>query len=113
MKFFRFYRIYNSFFNSGSRQPSKTAYQKIKGEQFYINGKPTFKGRYWNGYKIEGLLPNSRMVQGIFDDRNPETRNQWAYADTKKWDADRNTNEFIAAMPVWKQHGLLAVTLKS
>ncbi len=37
----------------------------IVGEMFCINGEPTFKGRIWNGYKIEGLLPNSRMVQGI------------------------------------------------
>ncbi|MFN8346880.1 MAG: hypothetical protein U0X91_17900 [Spirosomataceae bacterium] len=91
--------------------PKRMTQVSIKGEQFYINGRPTFKGRVWNGHKIEGLLPNSRMVQGIFDDRNPNTRAQWAYPDTKQWDAVRNTDEFIAAMPVWKQHGLLAVTL--
>ena len=33
-----------------------------------------------------GLLFNSRMVQGIFDDLNPATRDQFQYADTKKWD---------------------------
>lgn len=33
-----------------------------------------------------GLLSNSRMVQGIFDDLNPATRDQFQYADTKKWD---------------------------
>ena len=43
----------------------------IRGNQFYINGKPTYPGRYWKGHKIEGLLINSRMVQGIFDDLNP------------------------------------------
>jgi hypothetical protein len=83
----------------------------IKGEQFYINGKPTFTGRSWQGFKIEGLLPNSRMVQGIYDDENPETRQRWVYPDTKKWDADRNTEEFVDAMPEWKKHGLLAFTL--
>lgn len=51
------------------------------------------------------------MVQGIFDDLNPETRNRWAYPDTKKWDAARNTREFIAAMPSWKQHGVLSFTI--
>ncbi len=91
--------------------PKRNTKISIVGEKFYINGKPTFKGRVWNGYKIEGLLPNSRMVQATFDDRNPTTRAQWAYPDTKQWDADRNTDEFLAAMPVWKQHGLLAVTL--
>ena len=75
---------------------------EIKGQQFYINGKPTYEGRTWKGNKIEGLLMNSRMVQGIFDDSNPETVVEFTYADTKKWDADRNTNEFVAAMPLWK-----------
>lgn len=98
-------------FQAIANPPKRTTKVSIKGEQFYINGQPTFKGRVWNGHKIEGLLPNSRMVQGIFDDRNPETRAQWAYTDTKQWDANRNTNEFLAAMPVWKQHGLLAITL--
>jgi len=35
----------------------------IDGEKFLINGVPTYKGRTWQGYKIEGLLMNSRMVQ--------------------------------------------------
>jgi hypothetical protein len=42
---------------------------------------------------------------------NPETRGKWAYPDTGKWDAERNTREFIAAMPEWKNHGLLAFTI--
>ena len=54
----------------------------IKGEKFYINGTPTFEGRTWQGYPVEGLLPNSRMVQGIFDDLNPETVSKWKYPDT-------------------------------
>lgn len=83
----------------------------IVGDSFFINGKPTYAGRTWNGHSIEGLLFNSRMVQGIFDDLNPETSSQWAYPDTRKWDAERNTNEFIAAMPEWRRHGLLAFTL--
>jgi hypothetical protein len=35
----------------------------------------------------------------------------WKYPDTQKWDPERNTREFIAAMPEWKKHGLLAITL--
>jgi hypothetical protein len=50
------------------------------------------------------------MVQGIFDDRNPETRSRWNYPDGP-WDADRNSREFIAAMPLWKAKGLLAFTI--
>lgn len=83
----------------------------ISGEKFRIGGQPTYKGRVWNGHPVEGLLMNSRMVQATFDDRNPATTARWAYPDTKTWDADRNTSEFIAMMPVWRRHGLLAVTL--
>ncbi|MCS6861830.1 MAG: hypothetical protein NZT92_16110 [Abditibacteriales bacterium] len=83
----------------------------IHGDMFYINGRPTYEGRTWQGFKIEGLLMNARLVQGIFDDLNPETRKQWAYPDTGTWDAERNTREFIAAMPEWRKHGLLALTL--
>lgn len=83
----------------------------IQGNQFYINGEPTYKGRTWDGNKIEGLLFNSRMVQGIFDDLNPETKDRFNYPDNNIWDADRNTNEFVAAMKEWYDHGLLAFTL--
>src|SRR6266404_5892452 len=83
----------------------------IDGEKFTINGWPTYSGRTWHGKKIEGLLLNSRMVQAIFDDRNPETVGRWIYPDTKTWDPDRNTRDFVAAMPEWRHHGLLAVTV--
>lgn len=83
----------------------------IVGDQFFINGQPTYPGRTWRGNRIEGLLLNSRMVHGIFDDLNLKTAKRWAYPDTGRWDAERNTREFIAAMPQWKARGLLAFTL--
>ena len=83
----------------------------IVGDAFYINGKPTYEGRTWRGHKIQGLLMNSRMVQGIFDDRNSNTVKRWAYPDTGRWQAERNTGEFLAAMPEWRRHGLLAFTI--
>lgn len=83
----------------------------IENDQFYINDTLTYPGRYWQNYKIEGLLMNSRMVQGIFDDLNPKTQAGFRYPDTGKWDPNRNTREFIAAMPSWKNNGLLAFTL--
>ncbi len=83
----------------------------IKGDQFYINGALTYPQTTWQGNKIEGLLFNSRMVQGIFDDLNPATRSSFAYPDTKTWDAERNTNEFILAMDDWYKQGLVAITL--
>ena len=82
----------------------------IEGDSFTINGKPTYAGVSYQGRKIEGLLLNSRMVQGIFDDLNGETRELWNYPDGA-WDPDRNTDEFIAAMPTWRESGLLAFTL--
>src|SRR5262245_1531106 len=91
--------------------PARKTEVTIKADAFRINGGLTYKGRTWNGKKVEGLLLNSRMVQATFDDLNPETRGKWVYPDTKKWDADRNTREFVAAMPEWRKHGLLAVTL--
>ncbi len=83
----------------------------IQGDRFLINGKPTYPGRTYKGHRIEGLLMNSRMVQGIFDDRNPETVKKWAYPDTGKWDPERNVREFLAAMPEWRRHGLLSFTV--
>jgi len=83
----------------------------IDGDAFHINGRPTYPGRTWKGHRIEGLLFNARLVQGIFDDLNARTRGHWVYPDSKRWDPDRNTREFLAAMPAWRRHGLLAFTL--
>ncbi len=83
----------------------------IRGEQFFLNGKPTYAGRSYKGMKIEGLLMNVRAVQATFDDLNPATRSKWAYPDTGKWDPERNLNEFLAALPEWRRHGLLAFTV--
>lgn len=84
---------------------------EIRGDRFFLNGRPTYEGRAYQGHRVEGLLMNTRMVQGTFDDRNPETVSRWAYPDTSKWDPERNTREFLAAMPQWKAHGCLAFTL--
>jgi hypothetical protein len=65
----------------------------------------------FNGVKIEGLLLNARLVQGIFDDLNPETRKLWTYPDGAAFDADRNTREFVAAMAEWRRRGLVSFTI--
>ena len=54
---------------------------------------------------------NSRMTNAVFDDENPITSDLWAYPDTDEWDPDRNTDEFIAQLPIYRAHGLLAVTV--
>jgi len=91
--------------------PVRKTKVEIEGSKFKINGEFINKGRVWNGIEIEGLLFNTRMVQGIFDDKNPETVSKWAYPDTGKWDPDRNTKEFIDAMPLWQSKGVLGFTI--
>lgn len=96
--------------NSAMAQRRRTTIA-IDGDRFLLNGKPTYQGRTFEGMKIEGLLMNTRMVQGTFDDENPETVSRWKYPDTGKWDAERNNREFLAAMPEWRKHGVLGFTV--
>ena len=93
------------------QQAARRTEVSIRGDGFLINGEPTYKGRTFNGRKVEGLLMNIRVVQGIFEDKTPETAGRWAYPDTGRFDPERNTREFIAAMPEWRQHGVLAFTI--
>ncbi len=96
---------------AGRPVPERRTTVAIDGDTFLVNGAPTHEGRTWNGRRIEGLLFNSRMIQGTFHDLNPETRHKWAYPDTGRWDPWRNTREFTAAMPAWRAHGLLSFTV--
>lgn len=92
-------------------QKKKETVVSIEKEQFLVNGSLTYSNRKWNNYRIEGLLMNARMVQGIFDDLNPETQNKWQYPDTHRWDPDQNTDEFVKSMKTWNDHGLLSFTI--
>ena len=83
----------------------------IVGDKFTINGEYTFEGEHWRGMSIEGLLPNARVVNGVFDDLNPETRQTFVYPDTKLWSPDRNTDEFVEAMGDWRKAGMLAIAI--
>src|SRR5688572_687045 len=96
---------------SVSAAPARKTSVSIIGREFLINGKPTYEGRQWRGHNIQGLLMNSRMVQGIFEDLNTNTVQRWAYPDSRKYDPERNTREFLSAMPEWRRHGLLAFTI--
>ena len=78
----------------------------IEGARFLINGEVTSPGK-----PAEGLLLNTRRAQAIFDDANPTTVGFWAYPDTHTWDAQRNTNEFVAMLPTYAQHGIHLVTV--
>jgi hypothetical protein len=80
----------------------------IAGNAFHINGKPTYPGRSFRGTKVEGQLFTSRMVNCIINDQNPETRGMWAWRDGP-WDPERNTAEFIAALPLYRSRGLTSI----
>jgi hypothetical protein len=67
----------------------------IAGGGWQINGQVTYPGS-----RAQGLLMNVRMVNSTFGDRNkPE------------FDADANTARFIAQIPDYRAHGVLAFTL--
>ena len=78
----------------------------IRGTSVYVNDVITNKGS-----AAEGLLLNSRMVQAVFDDANPSTVGEWAYPDTAVWDAQRNVDEFVSAIPSYAAKGLDGVTI--
>lgn len=84
---------------------------QIVDQAFWLDGRPTYAGRVFEGKPVEGLLFNVRAVQATFDDANPETRQLWAYPDTGVWDPQRNVDEFCAALPLWRDHGVLGFTV--
>ncbi|MCL4401233.1 MAG: hypothetical protein M1436_01025, partial [Acidobacteria bacterium] len=106
---------------------SQTTVVGIRGSQFTINGHPTYTGA--SGFpgadtNLTGTLLNVRAVQALFDDANypgsgsrahPYSSNTMGavafdYPDGK-WDPERNTREFIDALPSWRRCGLLAFTV--
>ena len=82
--------------------PADKTTVSIVGDAFHLNGSPTYPGREWRGHKVEGRLMNSRMVQGIFDDRNSATVKRWAYPNTGKWDASATPTNSSRPCP-WKK----------
>lgn len=96
--------------HTAAAAPERKTTVSIDGRAFQINGRPTYAGRSYNGMNVEGLLFNARLVQGVFDDANPQTRKNWVYPDGP-WDPDRNTREFVAAMPAWRARGLVSFTI--
>lgn len=83
----------------------------IKADKFYMNGKLTYSD--FPGAKKEalGLLMNSRMVQATFDDENAETAKLFVYPDGSQLDPNRQTDEFIAMLPEYRRHGVIACTV--
>lgn len=81
----------------------------IDGVNWYVNGVVTYPGRVWvnpdSGLSrnIEGLMMNSRMASGVFDDTDGTIDPVMS-----PWDPRGNTEDFIAQMQSWRDHGLLA-----
>ena len=65
--------------SAAASSPARRSTVSIVGDEFLINSRPTYPGRVWQGHRIQGLLLNARLVQGIFDDLNPATAQRWAY----------------------------------
>jgi hypothetical protein len=84
---------------AGQTSQERRTQVEIRGEDFWIDGEPTYRGRAWRDQRIEGLLFNARMVQATFDDLNPDTRHLWAYPDSGEWDPERNGREFVQMVP--------------
>jgi hypothetical protein len=99
----------------------------IKGSEFTINGKPTYTAA--QGFpsadpNLKGTLLNVRAVQAIFDDANYPRGGSKAHPyhspamGTIAFDypggpyrAERNVDEFMAALPSWRRAGVLAFTV--
>lgn len=99
-------------------QATKTTVS-FDGARILINGQPTYGGRE----QIEGLLFNIRTVNATFDDTlgvvdwwdddgSLEGNDHAGYG---KWSspesAAANTQRFVAALPEYRSHGVLAVNL--
>jgi len=64
-----------------------------------------------SGGSAVGLLLNSRMIQGIFDDANATTAPLWAYPDGQLFDPRRQSAEFVGNMTAYAACGLDAFTV--
>lgn len=87
-------------------QPAKRTVVAVRGTSFLVNGRVTYRGT-----RVAGMLLNARLIQAAFDDANPATVANWRYPDTRRWSAERNTNELVAMLPAYARRGLRAVTI--
>ena len=84
-------------------------YISIKNGSFLINNQLIYSNIENSNPNAHGLLMNARFIQGIFDDKIDPTRfARWGH---KKWDAEKNTNDLIKALPQWYKYGLRAFTV--
>ena len=77
----------------------------FNARDFYIstNGGSTWRPTY-AGSPVQGRLMNVRAANAIFDDENPSTA-------PSSLDANANTDAVIANLPLYRQHGVIALTV--
>lgn len=102
-------------------RPSGRTVVDVVGDKFRINGKLTYSELPSCPTSLRGLMFNVRAVNATFDDLDralPKgflddggNRPQNNFAGYGPWDADANTDRFIAALPSWRARGVQAVTL--
>lgn len=84
----------------------KKTIMSIQGDQFYINGQPTYSEIA--GCRYKGLLMNARFIQGIYDDKaGLERYSRFG----RTFDPDQNTEELILNLPKWYEAGIRAFTV--
>ncbi len=99
----------------------------IRGSEFTINGRPTYTpgaGFPHADANVVGTLLNVRAVQAVFDDANYPGQGSAShpYASNTmgavafdypggKWDPERQTDEFVKALPLWRRSGVLGFTV--
>ena len=74
--------------------PTRTCVS-IKDSRWYLDGRLTYPAA-----QTEGLLMNVRMVNVVFEDRN-----------RSDFDAEKNTDRFIAVIPDYAAQGVRAFTV--
>lgn len=80
----------------------------IDGRRIRINGSLTYSEYPNCPEAYRGLLMNARFIQGIFDDKQDLSR---FHRFGKQFNAEKNTEELIAALPQWYEKGLRAFTV--
>jgi hypothetical protein len=83
----------------------------IQGDKFLFDDRLTYSDFPTAKPEALGRLMNSRMVQATFDDENPETIKLFNYPDGSPFNPDRQTDEFVAALPSYRRHGVIAATV--
>ena len=83
----------------------------IQGDKFLFDDRLTYSDFPTAKPEALGRLMNSRMVQATFDDENPETIKLFNYLDGSPFNPDRQTDEFVAALPSYRRHGVIAATV--